>query len=502
MGVFAEKYEATNIIEDPYAVDQYMRDTLKNVKPDAPIWASDQPRDNTSYSNYRLDMQYEGGKPDPYMPDLFLELTERDPRGTALEPNFRRVIEHAYERAQDLNLYPEAPENVPETEKTQEQLQVQKDAVFYEVKDRLKWFATSKDNMQSGKNFRGAADTALKEIVEGDATLSALMTDEANPNLQNPWVTNLSNTMPMGWQRTTDHEFNVASYGHIRSQKPMDTIEERKYHQEQDARKYTVMNTDGQILTTGMAALMRDTAAGQKARIAISDKPVPDMPLQQTIPKQYLYNVDPELQRQMQHEGMKTGRTGITFDQMARKLGAQKYDASAMLNTIGTTDMKSNMEQAVSAMRDRDPERKQRFSDSLMTSRIVAAMNNTEVDPVNRKAMSDFDPKSSRLNTMQVKARGLEEFKIAPLGSFKRPTGTEQMRSQRQTFAPVGGQSIQTPMGQRTKMGMQQSDAHHVADPTQNVREMGTYKGTTVLGSKFTRDKLDTDSRTNSINDV
>lgn len=496
-GAFKEKYEVTNLTEDPMQVEDYMRAALKDVKPDAPIWASDQPLDTEPISNYQLEMRYEG-KPDPWAPDLFLELTERDPRGTALEPNFRRVIEHAYERAQDLNLYPEAPENVPETIKTQEQLQVQKDAVFNEVKGRMRWFTTSKDNMMSGRNFRMAEDTALRDVTDKDATMAAIMTDEANPNLQNPWVTNLSNATPIGWERTTDHEFKVAQYGHVRAGKPMDTIEERKYHQAQESRKDTVVSADGQILTTGMAQLMKDVAAGQKARIGMQTGAPSTMPLQEIVPRDYVSTLSAEGQRQLQAETFKTGRTMTAFEDVARTLGAQKYDTKTMYNALGTTSLKENMVQAVRASKDKNPERRQRFTDAIQSG----AKPDPALDINNRGTAhkANLDNRKNMLNSMQVKPRGMEEFSVAPLGSYKRPTGPQQLKSQRQTFAPVGGQSATSAHG-RSRMGPVDSGEHHDADPTQKVEQFGERDSHLLLGTKYVRDQMEGDARSLGVND-
>ncbi len=82
---------------------------------------------------------------------------------------------------------------------------------FYWGKDRMKWFSTSHDGRHNGGPIgartvqdiaRVTLDGQLKDLNQG-----------RNHMHRGDKTTILSNYYPMGWYKTTDHNFSVAKYG-------------------------------------------------------------------------------------------------------------------------------------------------------------------------------------------------------------------------------------------------------------------------------------------------
>lgn len=472
---FLEKYELTNIDEDPFDVDTYQRNILLNSRCDKPFFESDQPRDNASFAQYKIDMQYEG-KPDPYAPDLFLEHTDRDPRGTALEPNFSRVREHAMARAGDIKFSPDDPGlQIQESQKSQEQLQRQKDDVFYEIKDRMRWFATSKDNMASGRNFRGAADTQLRDVVTNDPALSRVASDEATGS--NQWYGQLGRT-PVGWDRTTDQEFTIASYGHIRTQRPMDTIAERANQQQQSARE----SAPARAAQT-LALLMRDAVLEQQSRRAMSTATTGTPALVARVRDRF------SVARVVHNQTVRTDSTPGSVAARAPVLGAQRYDAMHVRNVARTAHVRDTMvARTITQLHHSAPRCDKTMSTAMLRGGTPAHA------PV---ALA-----TQRARAVQVLGSQLvdADMKIAVLGQ-KRAAGTESMLAQR---AVVKDALVADARVARTRAGMaaQSAAAHHAADESQTTMPIDAqHHGTTRLGSKYTRELHATSARTSAIND-
>lgn len=207
--VLKQKFEATEIDESPDQLDEFMRTTLRDVRPDDPFFESDQKREDVG-SEEKLSLRFTGHRSGevPDRPDMFLELTEKDPRGTALDPNFSLARAHMESRGELIRFYPDDDLSVPETQKAPQVLMQQMRDVFYSVKNRFKIFATSKDSVAAARNFRHTGSTAV-DSSESTAAKASI----ADAVQRNNYTTQLSNQTPSGWDRVGDHEFRVAQYG-------------------------------------------------------------------------------------------------------------------------------------------------------------------------------------------------------------------------------------------------------------------------------------------------
>lgn len=225
ISMYLQKMEQTCLFEDPEILDMHNRSTLKNMRPDAPFFESDQPRRNT-YAQDRLNLR-EGGRrtlTDPFLPDgTFLDhqFLEKDPRGSALGPDMMQYRKQQESRTQFIKQYPDNDDSVPESGWHPTKVIRDIAGQFYNVKDRMKIFSESEGSFHAG-------GTKSMKLTSTGACLQK--TDERAPEMQDEmcanrtnYVHDLSNNTPMGWRLTTDHVFKIAKYGQQRANAPLST---------------------------------------------------------------------------------------------------------------------------------------------------------------------------------------------------------------------------------------------------------------------------------------
>jgi hypothetical protein len=278
--VLKQKYEVT-ATDDPQ-VNDYWRKNLKDTSCDATFFESDHTR-RDNHSDEFLSLRFSGHRSGevPDAPDLCLELTERDPRGTGLDPNFRHWIDQSWARAGDYNFYDDSDNSVTEREKPPQLLIEQIRDQFENIKQRLKIFSTSKDSMASGSNFRDAT-TSKKDMVDQNGA-------DAREELSRTNLTSqLSNSYPLGWEQTGDHEFNVAQYGQVRSAQ-LDAMNAGINRRDTNASNQLTTFQD-QVVTAGVAQLMKTIV---DARVQERDG-TKLRSFAAAIPKEYRFFTDPK----------------------------------------------------------------------------------------------------------------------------------------------------------------------------------------------------------------
>jgi hypothetical protein len=217
---YLKKMEQTCIFEDPNLMINYMRSTLKDARPDKPLFESDEIRRN-NMSTDRLNLRHYG-KRVPTLPDLpdgtFLDFDglDRDPRGTALEPDMREHRKQQEARGKFIKFYKDDDMSVPTKGISEREMIKLKRRPFYEVKERMKIF----DESMNGRISGGGAMTHEQrkntaECMQVTDDRKPEMRDEMCYNRAN-YINDLSNNTSIGWRRTTDHRFQVAQYGMIR----------------------------------------------------------------------------------------------------------------------------------------------------------------------------------------------------------------------------------------------------------------------------------------------
>ena len=214
--VLLAKYEQTDILEDTSMDKQYQYSVLKDLRPDKPLFESDQPRKNV-YSGAALSMRESGGRSNifPNHADMFLGFTDRDPRGMASDPDMRKYDEQRKARGKYIRFYTTDDNSVVTGEKAPQTLRRQMNAVFYDIKQRLKIFTTSKDSMYAAANYRFAKSSSDK-ITDQRGMCAA---EEIYARPRRDHTTSISNETAIGDMTTTDSEFLIASYGMNRKTK-------------------------------------------------------------------------------------------------------------------------------------------------------------------------------------------------------------------------------------------------------------------------------------------
>ena len=126
-------------------LDQNSRATLSDFRPDPRTMESDQARDTRAYAVQFLNHRFHGsrsGDQHPDMPEIFTELTDLDPRGTATDPDMNQMRRQAWAREERTrqNLYPEGPDFVTSGGWAPESVQQGKITMRNMTRERMRYF--------------------------------------------------------------------------------------------------------------------------------------------------------------------------------------------------------------------------------------------------------------------------------------------------------------------------------------------------------------------------
>lgn len=213
--IIAKKYERTNIYTLDDNLDEYFRDVLQDTSPDTPYLESDQKRTNHESAG-RLSLRYNGKRSEmePNHSEEFLGFTDRDPRGTATEPDMRKYQEQMWKRKKIIEslMHSDADNSVPSDGINELKMIKNIRKGFYNLKDRLKIFDTSKENLLHGYNQLRINNNSKVDFIQHDQVISTLP-DTRNPIRRLDYTTLKSLTIPVGWGQQADHIFKVAQYG-------------------------------------------------------------------------------------------------------------------------------------------------------------------------------------------------------------------------------------------------------------------------------------------------
>jgi len=273
---FPEKYEVTPIFEDDNQMEHMWRNTLKDFTPDLPLHSSDFAR--RSYDGHgRLTLRHTGTRSglDPENPDLFLGFTDRDPRGHLLEPNgeeWKRyhwhrkgMFEPGFKDDSDYSV-PSAgihPNTMyPAMRRTQDW-----------AKARLKIFSTAKDGWQHGGRVEIPHASLVNRVESGDENMSADLI-HLNPEFRRHRSTVLSNNFISGYRSTTDHEFDVASYGKLFRGTPLMDHQSQVSYVNPDHALSAMALDEGQQVPRLIVALMAAQVSDNRANRQLSGEQI------------------------------------------------------------------------------------------------------------------------------------------------------------------------------------------------------------------------------------
>lgn len=222
-----KKFEETAGLRDSEDLyDDYARGTLRDNSPDMASLESDQPRKNYNSMGY-LNLLHYGGRGEenaPAHPEMFLELTEREPRGIATDPDFRRLADQQESRMRFKRFSPDTDNSVHEGRWSElESYYKARIAVQKAVQPRAMIFSTAFDGRREGLRREDYPHVSYVNKVEEDITRfrpeSQAFVDYITDYALNPQrhVTKISNEIIRNSRMynmfTTDHEFKVAKYG-------------------------------------------------------------------------------------------------------------------------------------------------------------------------------------------------------------------------------------------------------------------------------------------------
>jgi hypothetical protein len=245
-----QKFEETaylNDCEDVY--DNHARDIIKDNSPDVITFESDLPRRNYNSKGF-LNVMHNGGRGSenaPAHPEMFLGLTDTDPRGVSTDPDMRKLVEQNEARMRFVRWHADADNSVHQGRPSESEM-FHKSRIMTQkaIKPRAKIFRTGKDGRREGlrreyyphKSFVNKVEEDLTRFRPATSTFTDYITDFAlNPQRRTTKLSNkLIRNTRMYHQFTTDHEFKVAKYG--------ESIRNRKLSGQNDSKVGEGDNTD------------------------------------------------------------------------------------------------------------------------------------------------------------------------------------------------------------------------------------------------------------------
>ena len=222
------KFEQTCLEEPENEVEYEQRNILRDRGPDPVSLASDAPRRNNE-SRGQLMRRHTGTRSgiQPNHSEQFFGLTERDPRGVAVEPDMKQIVRQITGRIDYIkkNLYPDAPENnfdsVPSMGRNQHRVIKDKVETFKRLKNSgyMRIFSTAKDGRISGNGgvypVKSLADKIAHSQFSNTKNGEWIDMRLADPELRNRVTTVMSNNIPIGQLSVNDTELKVAEYGRM-----------------------------------------------------------------------------------------------------------------------------------------------------------------------------------------------------------------------------------------------------------------------------------------------
>lgn len=222
-----EKFEETPDLGDGEGqYENYARNTLSDFAPD-PVSLEQNARRKNYNSKGFLNLIHRGGRGTentPAHPEMFLGLTEREPRGVATDPDFRNLVRQQEARMRYVRFSADADNSVHHGRWSEsEAFNKARVQTQHAIKSRAKIFSTGKDGRREG--IRREYYPHVSNVTKTQEDLSRFrpagtgFTDYITDFALNPQrkTAKLSDTIVTNSNLynkfTTDHEFRVARYG-------------------------------------------------------------------------------------------------------------------------------------------------------------------------------------------------------------------------------------------------------------------------------------------------
>lgn len=182
----SKKYELTPVLEDDEYMDDYFRSVLSDFSAD-PITKEDEVARKNTNVNGTLDRRY-GRKSDNdiYKPDLFLGDMTPDPRSLMDSADLNGFRKHMETRkdALKINLLNDDNKSINSSTMTHNEVRQAKDKTFRRVKERYTNFTDQQENVRRGRN------TTQEEIFKNKKSMSEYIINDDKKELIKGEVSN------------------------------------------------------------------------------------------------------------------------------------------------------------------------------------------------------------------------------------------------------------------------------------------------------------------------
>jgi hypothetical protein len=262
-----KKYEITNGMTENHEeiLDDFYRNTLRNWGPDKTTLASDEIRTNKQ-SVGKLNLLHSGNRSnmEPVHNDLFLGLTEKDPRGHVTGPDFRKSQQQVWHRKKNYkNIFTsDADASIPSEGVNQKTAMENIRKAQFMSKDYLKIFETSTDGMHRGYNAMPESKPVGGKVE--NTNVIADLNDIKNIAKRRDWTTEKSLEVPLGYMSTPDHKFKIAHYGKKGKTADISNTNIRKNNDKAEKDGTEMIEYNGNVITKSLKLAMDNIIRDRK----------------------------------------------------------------------------------------------------------------------------------------------------------------------------------------------------------------------------------------------
>jgi hypothetical protein len=360
---------------------------------------------------------------------------------------------------------------------------------FENIKARMKWFSTSKDNFAAAGNYNASA-TSRGDTLDLEKTHTASKRAEITAVAKANFTTAMSNNWPLGWEQTGDHEFKVAAYGQLRTGQAVgQDAELNRVDQDYEQSRLTIFQD--QVVTTGVASLMKSIVEEKNTRMQSGDT---DYRVSAAMtPSEYRFFTDPKNGKTESFVG--TQKEAAEFKMASRFIGQlQRQSGTAGQDIETQLQIVSFMDNATKAPN--TAEARLKWEDQVMSAK---SKENFEGYNMGNKVMQIITDIQSNKRNISETAKRFDSMHTARLGSAKMTAVGDQLGK---TIVGEGYKQQSHETFAQTGQAPKKRDAYN-NDETQQHNTLGVKDRTTKgVGGKYTREFMETDRTLNAIADA
>lgn len=471
------KMEITPMYENPTQVEDNLRMLLSDFKPDKAYFASDVARVADEFnighgSRERLSLRHSGARieDEPYLPDgTYLgaigHLDARDPRGSAVDPDYRKGVEQQYARAGLIKHYNDSDMSVVESGITPTTMVANQALGRNIFKNQYQNFEESMGGWHNGGTAQTRREFGDLPKYTMDGTIVDLV--DASQGNRSDAVARLSADPTVApRQSTPDHRFKISKYGHVKtSQFAKDNDwSNNRLSTYSDEKKVALIN--GQMVNKAVAMLIYSPEGLRNTRQEVN-KGV-DFHFSRDTQQTRKKKLKPEeLYRLMMIDRTSPDNPNSKFfnRMMARKANQTNRDLEKMMRASRMNhEISESMQQAVKKLRTREVKdlRDEVYETASKVELYQEGFNTrrkTKSEDIKRRSMGVHEVKDSKA--------------VANYGAVKPRQGNDVMKMDgKESF---GARSTQTKQRSKSNKHTNRSVTDNEYDQDLSVHEFGVY---------------------------